>query len=290
MHMRSKLFVPGARPELFAKAVAGEADALSFDLEDSVPADGKLAARRAVAKFLGGAGASATAKRLIVRCNASETPEFAADIAALAAVPLHLINLPKVDSRDQVLAAIVQIQAAEAAAGTRVPPGLLLTIESPAGLRNAAAIASAHPRIVGLQLGLGDLFEPLGIDRRDAANLHAVLFALCIAAGEAGVYALDGAYPGIDDAAGFEAEAAMSRALGYRGKSCIHPRQVALANRIFTPTEAELDDARRLVAAAAGAQAAGHGAFRVDGRMVDGPFLRRARDLLASVQSQESRG
>ena len=288
--MRSKLFVPGARPELFAKALAGEADALSFDLEESVPADGKLAARRAVAEFLGGAGASATAKRLIVRCNASDTPEFAADITALAAVPLHLINLPKVGSRDQALAAIEQIQAAEAAAGTPVPPGLLLTIESPAGLRNAAAIASAHPRVVGLQLGLGDLFEPLGIDRRDAANLHAVLFALRMAAGEADVYALDGAYPGIDDAAGFEAEAAMSRALGYRGKSCIHPRQVALANRIFTPTEAELDGARRLVAAAAGAQAAGHGAFRVDGRMVDGPFLRRARDLLASVQSQESRG
>lgn len=281
--MRSKLFVPGSRPALFAKAVAGDADALSFDLEDSVRADGKAAARTAVEEFLAGGDAAASCKTIIVRCNAADSDDFDADLVMLARVPVHLVNLPKVESPSGLRAAVARIEAAERAAGTATPPQLLVTIETPAGLRQAAAIAAAHHRVGGLQLGLGDLFEPLGIDRRDPSSLHAVLFALRMAAGEAGVFVLDGAHPGIDEMEGFAAEAAVARALGYAGKSCIHPRQVAVANRIFSPTDAELADARRMLAAAAEADPAGQGAFRVDGRMVDPPYLRRARDLLAAA-------
>jgi citrate lyase subunit beta/citryl-CoA lyase len=195
-----------------------------------------------------------------------------------------LLNLPKIESADDLLAAIRALERAEAANVVDMPLKLLVNIETPKGLANAAAIAAAHPRVAGLQLGLGDLFEPLGIDRGDAANVHAVLFAVRMAAAQAGVFALDGAWPDIADSEGFSAEAQRAKRLGYLGKSCIHPRQVALANAAFAPDEAELEAARRIVAAADEAALQGRGAFVVDGRMVDLPFLKRAQALLAGTR------
>lgn len=276
--MRSKLFVPGARPELFAKAMASDADALSLDLEDSVRPEDKAAAREAVAALVASEAVRNLTKAIIVRVNAADTPWFADDLRAVAHANLALLNLPKVASAADVHAAVQVLATVEAERNIATPIRLLVTIETPAGLASAAAIAAAHPRVAGLQLGLGDLFEPLGIDRRDPANLHAVLFALRMAAAQAGVFVLDGAYPDIADDAGFSAEAQRARRLGYLGKSCIHPRQVALANAAFAPGEDELAWARRIVAAAAGSD---RGAFVVDGRMVDLPFLKRAQSLLA---------
>lgn len=284
--MRSKLFVPGARPALFAKALAGEADALSFDLEDSVAESRKDEARQHVGQFLQTPQARAAGKLLIVRTNALDTPHFAPDLAALAGGGVDLINLPKIERADDVLAAVALLERAEAAAGTTRPSQLLLTIETPRGLRDAAHIAAAHPRVAGLQLGLADLFEPLGIDRGDFANLHAVLFALRMAAGEAGVFAYDGAFANVQDDAAFRAEALMARRLGYIGKSCIHPRQVPLANAVFSPTDEEVAGAERIVAAARVAEAEGRAAFAVEGRMVDPPFVRRAEAILASVKGR----
>jgi citrate lyase subunit beta/citryl-CoA lyase len=281
--MRSKLFVPGGRPELFAKAAASRADALSLDLEDSVPAECKEQARAFVAEFIEADSTRALAKVMIVRVNAPGTPWFEDDLHAVARDSVALLNLPKIESADDLLAAIRAIERAEAANAVATPLKLLVNIETPKGLANAAAIAAAHPRVAGLQLGLGDLFEPLGIDRNDAANVHAVMFAVRMAAAAAGddVFVLDGAFPDIADEAGFTAEAQRARRLGLLGKSCIHPRQVALANAAFSPGEAELERARRIVEAAREAQRQGHGAFVVDGRMVDLPFLKRAQALLA---------
>jgi citrate lyase subunit beta/citryl-CoA lyase len=282
--MRSKLFVPGARPELFAKAMAGEADALSLDLEDSVPATGKAGARAAVADFVCSEAVQALAKVVIVRVNAPETPWFEEDLRAVARPGVALINLPKLETPSAVRAAVRALEHAEAGNGVTTPIRLLLNIETPIALANATALAAAHPRVAGLQLGLGDLFEPLGIDRRDPANVHAVLFAVRMAAAQAGVFALDGAWPDIADSEGFSAEAQRAKRLGYLGKSCIHPRQVALANAAFAPDEAELEAARRIVAAADEAALQGRGAFVVDGRMVDLPFLKRAQALLAGTR------
>lgn len=281
--MRSKLFVPGGRPDLFAKAAASRADALSLDLEDSVPAEDKAQARASVAEFIAADSTRALAKAMIVRVNAPGTPWFEDDLHAVARDGVALLNLPKIGSADDLLAAIRAIERAEAANAVTTPLKLLVNIETPRGLANAAAIAAAHPRVAGLQLGLGDLFEPLGIDRNDAANVHAVMFAVRMAAAAAGdgVFVLDGAFPDIADEAGFSAEAQRARRLGLLGKSCIHPRQVALANAAFSPSETELERARRIVEAAREAQRQGRGAFVVDGRMVDLPFLKRAQALLA---------
>jgi citrate lyase subunit beta/citryl-CoA lyase len=280
--MRSKLFVPGSRPELFAKALAGDADALSIDLEDSVAADRKEEARAAVALFLQSAEAAGSRKVLIVRVNAQGTPHFEADVLAVTRSALALINLPKVESAQDVHAAVAALERAQTANGVAGTVRILANIETPKGLRNAAGIATAHHRVAGLQLGYVDLFEPAGIDRHDPANVHAAMFAVRMAAAEAGVFAYDGAFTDIKDAQGFSDEAQRARRLGFWGKSCIHPSQVPLANAAFSPDPREIQFAQRVLAASREAAARGAGVFTLDGRMIDLPMIRRAETIVAA--------
>lgn len=287
--MRSKLFVPGIRPELFAKALASDADGLSLDLEDSVPDEAKPRAREHVAAFLGSAELRSSRKRLVVRINPIHSPHFDQDMAHLVGPGVHWINLPKVESANDVLLAVASLERAEASNGVEAPIRLLVNIETPKGLRMSASIAAAHPRVVGLQLGLADLFAPFGIDRADTPNVHAVMLAMRLSAAEAGVLACDAAFIDVQDSAGFVAEARMARALGYIGKSCIHPRQIALANQVFSATPAEVEAARRIVEAADLAAARGHAAYVVDGRMVDVPLLVRARAVVAEAEAESAR-
>ncbi|KIQ19106.1 citryl-CoA lyase [Variovorax paradoxus] len=283
--MRSKLFVPGTRPELFAKSLGGAADGVCFDLEDAVSEPRKGEARDAVRQLLQSGEPAASGKTVIVRVNAMDTPHFADDIAAVGQSGVHLINIPKPESPAHVRAAVEAIERAEEANDVRTPIGLLLNIEAPSALRTAARLALAHPRVAGLQLGLGDLFEPLGIARREPAGIQQAMFAMRIAAGEAGVYAYDGAFADIRDAEGFRAEAMLSRNLGFLGKTCIHPSQVAIANEVFRPTDEEIAHAFKVVEAARDADAKGVGAYVVDGKMIDIPFVIRARAIVASARS-----
>lgn len=283
--MRSKLFVPGSRPELFAKALSGPADALSFDLEDAVAPSRKAEAREHLARMLADPQTAASGKTLIVRVNALDSGHFHADVQAVVRPGLHLVNLPKAESEADVVAAASAIEQARAANGVNEPVGLLLNIESPRALRRAACLAAAHPSVAGLQLGLGDLFEPAGISRRQNAAVQQAMFTLRMAAAEAGVFAYDSAFANIEDEVGFRAEAELARSLGYLGKSCIHPRQVPLVNAAFRPTDEEIAHATRVVQAAREASDKGVAAFVVDGRMIDGPFLRRAEAILRSAQA-----
>lgn len=279
--MRSKLFVPGSRPELFSKALDSEADAISIDLEDAVVEDRKAEARTAVSNWLQHTQRPTTDKRVIVRVNAMDTPHFAQDVAAVVRPGLDILNLPKPDSADAVREAAQAIARAEKANGVTQPVRILLNIESPKALRQAAALAQADPRVMGLQVGLGDLFEPLGIDRREVAAVQQVLLAVRMAAGEAGIDAYDGAFANVRDADGFLAEAQMARRLGLSGKSCIHPSQIALANQAFRPTDAEISHAIKVVETAAQYKASGQGAYLVDGHMIDAPFLLRAQNIVS---------
>jgi citrate lyase subunit beta/citryl-CoA lyase len=276
--MRSKLFVPGSRPELFPKALASAADALSFDLEDAVPEAGKAEARRLVGAALQAPEFARSKKILIVRVNALSTPHFAADLAEIAHARLDLVNVPKVESVSDIRQTANALARLEVERGITRPIGIIATIESARGLRFAAEIASADPRVVGLQLGFADLFEPLGIDRTDAAAVHHVQLSLRLAAGEAGIWTCDAAYGAIKDLEGYRAEAQAAKRLGYIGKSCIHPSQIALANEIFRPSDDEVAFARRVVQAAEQTTA---GVFTVEGRMIDAPFINRARAVLA---------
>ncbi|HEX7889666.1 MAG TPA: CoA ester lyase [Ramlibacter sp.] len=281
--MRSKLFVPGSRPELFAKALASGADAISIDLEDAVVEERKAEAREGVRDWLRTRTETA-GPLVIVRVNAMDTPHFEADVAAVVQPGLDILNLPKPESADDVRAAAEAIARAERANGVTRPVRLLLNIESPRALREAASIAAASERVMGLQVGLGDLFEPLGVDRRENAAVQQVLFAVRMAAAEAGVDAYDGAFANVKDTEGYLAEARLARRLGLSGKTCIHPSQVALANEAFRPSDAEIEHAVRVTQAAAQADASGTGAFLVDGRMIDKPFLQRARVVVSIAE------
>ncbi|EHP43780.1 citrate (pro-3S)-lyase [Cupriavidus basilensis OR16] len=286
--MRSKLFVPGSRPELFDKALASAADGLSFDLEDAVAEARKPQAREALRELLRSGQARASGKTLIVRVNALDTAHFAADVAAVAQPGLDLINLPKPECADDVRRAAAAIeQAARAngfAHGVDKPIRLLLNIETPKALRLAGELAAAHPCVAGLQLGLGDLFEPLGIARRESAAIQQAMYAVRLAAGEAGVFAYDTVFANIKDEAGFRAEAELSRRMGFLGKSCIHPSQVPLANQAFCPSDEEIGHAARVLEAARDAEARGVGAYVVDGKMIDPPFVKRAEAIVATAR------
>lgn len=280
--MRSKLFVPGSREELFAKAFAGEADAISFDLEDSVPEAAKADARARVAAFL--EGNARAGKVVVVRTNAVDSAHFEDDFRAVALPAVDLLNLPKAEDAALLREVGERLDALERSQGRHMP-GLLVNIETPRGLRLAAQLAAAHPRVRGLQLGLGDLFEALGMDRDDHAAVHAVQLAVRMSAGEAGAFAWDSAHPDLQQPERFMAEARMARRLGYCGKSCIHPRQVAWAHEAFSAPAMDPALARRIVEAAEQAQAQGRGAFVVDGRMVDLPYLQHARRVLEGLHA-----
>ena len=282
--MRSKLFVPASRPEFFAKALAGEADAISFDLEDAVQESRKVEARRTLQTFLQETPPRTRGKVVIVRVNGLTTPHFESDIAAVTWPGVDMINLPKPESAGDVRAAAAVLARYETERGIGRAIGILPNIESPRGLRLAAEIASAHPRVVGLQLGLGDLFEPFGIDRTDASAVHTMQLAVRVAAAEAGIWACDTVYGTAADPDRYTREAEAARRLGYIGKSCIHPTQVPLANAVFRPADTEISAALRIVEAARGAERNGVGAYLVDGRMIDIPFVKRAESVLGAAR------
>jgi len=281
--MRSKLFVPGSRPELFAKAMAGEADALSFDLEDAVDESRKAEARAAVGAFLAGLPAN-PARTMIVRVNGLETPHFTADLEAIMCPALGLVNLPMVESSDEVRRAATALATVAKAKGLAKPPRILANIETPRGFRRAAEIAGSDPSVAGLQLGFGDLLEPLGIDRYDPAVILQFQLGVRLAAGEANVFAFDSAFANVKDMDALQREAETARRLGFLGKSAIHPSQVAVINAVFRPTEAEIAHSLKVVESAAEARAKGVGAWKVDGRMVDAPFVVRAENILATAR------
>ena len=286
--MRSKLFVPGSRPELFEKALNSQADGLSFDLEDAVAAPKKDEARLCLKAWMQLPEVCNSAKVIIVRVNAMDTAYFEQDIAQVVQPGLNMINLPKPDSAQAVLEAIALIEQAEQKNGVNLdgtqPVQLLLNIETPKALRMAFELASAHPRVAGLQLGLADLFEPIAISRSEKFAVHYAMMQVKLAAAEAGVAALDGAFANIKDPEGFLAEASFSASLGYTGKSCIHPTQIAMANEAFRPSDAAIAHALKVVQAALEAEANGIGAYVVDGKMIDPPFVKSAQKLVASAR------
>lgn len=259
MSPRSYLFVPGDRPERFAKALASGADAVIVDLEDAVAPAAKDAARAALAGWLQGAGPATVS----VRVNAAGTPWHAGDLRLAAHPAVAAVVLPKAED-PAVLAAIGK--------------PLLPLIETAAGFDAVRALA-AVPGVQRLLFGSIDFQADLGIEGDDDALLY-FRSQLVLASRRANLEApVDGVTTAFDDETAVANDTARARRLGFGAKLCIHPRQVAAVNRGFTPAEAELDWARRVLAAAAAG-----GVVSVDGKMVDAPVLLRAQALLRRVQ------
>jgi len=257
------LFVPGNRPDRFDKALASGADAVILDLEDAVDPTGKQAAREAVRSWCA-AGRDTT--RVLVRINDTQTAWFAEDIAALHGAGPVGIMLPKAESPDDVS----RIVAALGPGVTIIP-----LIETALGLRAVDAIAAAEG-VQRLAFGTLDFAVDLGLSG-DERGLTGPSMAIALASRCVGrATPIAGVTPAIDDRTALDRDIAFARAFGFAAKLCIHPKQVAAVRAAFAPTEAELDWARRVLAAAA----SGVGAVQVDGRMVDRPVLRKARSLL----------
>lgn len=260
--MRSYLFVPGDRPERYSKALAAGADVVILDLEDAVAAPNKALARDAVFQAVE-AGA-----QVMLRINAYGTPAFAEDLALLRKISVKGVMLPKAETVEPMV---------ELAAVTKAP--ILPLIESALGVWQVLSVARA-PGVERLAFGSIDFQVDVGCDGSDEALLYA-RSQIVLASRVAGLQApVDGVSVTLDDEALIDAEARRSRALGFAGKLCIHPRQVAVVNRAFTPSSRELDWARRVVAAC---EQSGGSAVSVDGSMVDLPVLLKAQNLLAMM-------
>jgi citrate lyase subunit beta/citryl-CoA lyase len=258
------LFVPGSRPDRFEKAHAAGADAVILDLEDAVAPEAKDAARAAVAAWI--AAHPEARARTVVRINDAASPWFAADLAALSGNGVEVVMLPKSERCDA-------IDAVRAALGPALQ--VLALIETAAGVDNADAIA-ATPGVQRLMFGNLDYAADLDLSG-DERGLVYPSARLAHASRAAGLVApVAGVTPAIDDDAQLLADLAFARAFGFGAKACIHPRQVGVIRQAMRPTPAELDWARRVLAAAAGAA----GVAQVDGKMVDRPVLIKARGFL----------
>jgi citrate lyase beta subunit len=280
--MRSKLFVPATKPELFPKALASGADAVCYDLEDAVPYDRKSEARAGLRDYF-----QQTTKAFgpleIVRINGARTPHFLADLEAVVWPRLYAIALPKVEDPEELHELDGVLSNLESARSFTRAVLVLPTIESPGGLRKVHAIASCSHRIAGLQAGFADLLEPLGIVWSHSFARSHVRLLLRLAAGEAGIPCFDAAFPNFKDSNSFAVAAEQARSMGFAGASCIHPSQVPIANQIFAPSASEIKNAERIIAAMDAARKTGSGVPVVDGRMVDAPFERAARLLLSRL-------
>ena len=264
---RSFLFVPGHRPERFAKALACGADAVIIDLEDAVPLDAKLAARAALMAAWPDFDLAQRA-RLLVRVNPFGTTWHQADLSAVASLTgLGAVMLPKAETPQHI---------AHAAQTSGLP--VLPLIESAEGLGQMDLMART-PGVLRLVLGHIDLQADLGLScGPDEAELAPVRLALVVASRRAGLPSpVDGVTTATQDAAVLARDAQRSRRFGMGAKLCIHPAQVDGVHQALAPTDAECDWARRVLAAEV---AAGGGAFSVDGKMVDPPVLLLARQIL----------
>ncbi len=279
---RSLMFVPGHREKMVDKAVGLRAlDLAMFDIEDGVPPAEKDAARSLLAATL--PRAQAARPRRFVRVNAVTSDRFARDVAAVVVPGIEGLALPKVESADEIREAERDVSRRESETGAGRMT-FIVAIESAIGLLRAYEIAAASPRVMGLMFGAEDFANDLGLptDRRGAARELAQARAqIVFAATAARVQAYDGVWPEIADLDGLRRDSVQAREIGFTGKTLIHPGQVATINEVFTPSEADVDLARRVVAAFEEAERRGDGAIAFGGQLIDRPIVERARRVKA---------
>jgi citrate lyase subunit beta/citryl-CoA lyase len=276
---RSVLYRPGSNARALEKAKTLAADGLIFDLEDAVAPDAKETARRMVCEAIRAGGYGR--RELIVRVNGLATPWGAADLAAVATCGADAVLLPKVESGD----AVRQALGALTAHGAPEHLALWCMLETPRGVLRAEDIA-ASPRVAALVMGTSDLTKELRA--RHTADRLPLLPSLgwCVLVARAyGLAALDGVHLDLDDDEGFAAACRQAADLGFDGKTLIHPKTIATANRLFAPSAADVAWARRIIAAHAEAMAQGRGLVVVDGRLIESLHVDEARRTVALAEA-----
>lgn len=280
---RSLLYVPGSSPRMIAKSLGVDADAIIFDLEDAVSPPEKEAARQRVAEAIG--AARQTGREIVVRVNLVASHLGLHDILAIVPQRPDTLIVPKADAAAMIAADTI-VGAIEAQLGWEAGTiGLIPLMETAAAIADAAAIINAVPRIDGVQFGAEDLTKELGIARTAVGDeLHHARSVLAFAGRARGIDVIDSPFVDVADTDALTAETRRVKALGMTGKTCIHPDQVAVVNRVFSPSPEEIAQARRIVEAFDGALREGKGACALDGKMIDNPIAERARQILGKAE------
>jgi len=303
---RSKLFVPGSRPALFAKAAAGEADVICLDLEDSVAPADKEKARDLVVAALN--EVDWKDKFITARINGLETHWCYRDVLALVekgGERLDAIMIPKVGHAGDVYAIDMLIGQASQTVGRNKQIGLEAIIETVAGLTNIDAIASSSPRLESLHFGAADYAASQGMrttnigggnadyvmltdgasrDRHWNDLWHYPLFRIAQAARTHGIVPIDGPFGDYSDADGFRVQAQRTAILGFEGKWAIHPSQVVLANDIYAPPAKEVERAEAILEALKDAHEKGFGAVALKGVLIDAASIRQAEVIVRQME------
>ena len=283
--MRSNLYVGGSSPGKMLDARFYHEDCIVYDLEDSVSAESKDAARFLVYNAV--RYHRPPGKYVIIRVNGLYSPYLEEDLEAAVRARPDAIRLPKVERAQEVLRVEERIAVIEAAAGIHVgATQLWCNIESALGASNAREIAAASPRIAALALGAEDYTASMGSLRSKAGwEIFYARMQVLEACRLAGVSAQDAVFSDLGDLEGLEEDLKTTRGLGFDGKTVVHPRQIDLVNAAFTPTEKEIHYAQRVVDALAQGERGHTGVVVVDGGMVDKPMERRARTVLAQARA-----
>jgi len=270
---RSVLYIPASKERALEKARSLAVDAIIFDLEDAVTPEEKEAARDTLTEALAEGGYGQRLR--IVRINGFDTPWGEADAKAVCDMAADAVLLPKVDSTEQL----------DALAAITGDLPIWAMMETPRGMLNAAALA-AHPKLQGMVMGTNDLAKELNTRFREDRLPLMTGLGLCLLAAKAeGVVIVDGVYNAYLDEDGLAAECAQGRAMGFDGKTLIHPKQVAVTNEAFAPSSDEIDLARRQIAAFEETQAAGQGVAVVDGRIVENLHVETAQKTLRRAEA-----
>jgi citrate lyase beta subunit len=299
---RSLLAVPATRRKMAEKALASAADAVFLDLEDAVAPDSKAAARGDVVSAL--QELDWRGRPTVFRANALDTPYFYRDLIEVveqAGDSLDAVMIPKVNRPEDLHVVSTLLSQLELAMDLdRGKIKLEAQIESVEGLTNVDSIASATGRLEALHFGPGDFAASVSMpqtsigvmDEWDEAypghRFHYAMQRIVVAARAAGLRVLDGPVAEYSDEEGLRRRCPIARSLGFDGKWCIHPAQIAIVNEAFSPTDKEVDWAKKVVAAYDGANAEGSGSVSVDGQMVDAASIKLARNTLGKVPKKNS--
>ncbi len=300
---RCQLFGPGSRPAIFEKMAASAADVINLDLEDSVAPDDKQSARNNVIEAIGDIDWGN--KYLSVRINGLDTPYWYRDVVDLleqADERLDQIMIPKVGNAADIYAVDALVTAVEAAKGRKKKISFEVIIESAAGIAHVAEIAAASPRLQAMSLGAADFAASMGMQTTGIGGTqenyymlhegakywadpwHWAQAAIVAACRSHGVLPVDGPFGDFSDDEGFIAQARRSATLGMVGKWAIHPKQIALANQVFTPSEEQVNEAREILAAMEQAKKNGEGATVYKGRLVDIASIKQAEVIVRQAE------
>ncbi len=290
---RTMLYLPGNNPNMLTRGYLFGSDGLIMDLEDAV-AEGEKDAARILVRDVLRRGEFGDCE-VTVRVNAMDTPYWREDLAAVVPAGVDGIRVPKVESPQMVRDIDEELASLEDAAG--IVPGrtkVFCLLETAHSVWQAYDIARASSRVTAIAPGGEDLAADLRTSRsQEGTELEWIRRMIVVAARAAGVDALDTVFPRVTDDEGLRREVEFTKQLGYDGKSAIHPNQIPIIHDVYTPTEREIESARRIVEAAREAAQRGLGAVSVDGRMVDVPVVRRAEFTLVRaglMAEAESRG